>query len=258
MPIATESMGGRILRICMAIGMYSVPMLVSAPIHAEEFTVDLRTPPVDTVDAQANKSTSARFIRLRGGIEEYQIEVPSYATNGSAQTKPKPMPITIEVLRIWPLSLTNNADIDVDLRLKNIGKEPITVPVATGLHEVLSTPGRQRKALRLQFKAELPDGFFTAAREIRGVLPAMFGSSAIPNSLLILQPNDQLLIRTTGELRTAAEIWLGQEKRQVITANLKVSGYIETLSDDELKIVETSAEVLSNNSVQVTLSQGGR
>jgi hypothetical protein len=173
--------------------------------------------------------------------------------SASSVSKREPFPIELTISRIWPLTVVGSEQVEVELRLRNIGKGNLILPASTKYSSVLKASNRDRATMwiglsfvPLALPGEAP----------RNILPDIVGFAAgspdEPGSVVTLSPGESLSIKASGRL---------DEVRKWNTSGLKMLNFTvhavvgkSFLDHKEFMVVKRSEEVHSSNSATMSVS----
>ena len=174
--------------------------------------------------------------------------------------KPVKLPLEITIQDIGPLTPSVTKDeVDVQLLVRNVGKEPITIPASKHYSEIMKSGNEDRRetSLALTFTVESANGVsapngVVSGHPIRETLDVAVGSSSVPGSMLVIGPGQTVLIHARERL------WRTQEWDKLGTG-LFLTTVRATLSerfvyDDRLYLKNFSEDAVSTNAVHLSVS----
>src|SRR5579862_2328879 len=119
--------------------------LVAVRAQTVDYVLDLRNAPRDPPIAQdISPATGDAVVEIQGLMRVGYRE--------SSVTKKAPLALEVRIQKIWPLSVRWNEDVQVDLLVRNAGKEPVAIPASRRDREILSSGRIGRTRLHMLFK----------------------------------------------------------------------------------------------------------
>ncbi len=170
---------------------------------------------------------------------------------GGIGTKRVDLPIEVSIVRIWPLSVTWRDKVEVDITLKNVGRDPIAIPVSKDHDGIYKSGNRAVKTahflLRLTMtEANRPD------TTVDDFLDSTNSSDSIPGSAVLLPPNGTITFRVSRDLPESGNAWRDRATQVKLRAQ---AVYWESYADEsDLVMDNSSRELVSSNFMDMILA----
>ncbi len=158
--------------------------------------------------------------------------------------QPTPLPIEVTVQDLYPVAIEITGRMTAVIRLRNVGQEPIAVPVSRDF-SVLKPGNEDQRILDLSLVFTPPPPlkpFFIAAGSVAG-------SKSAPGSVLTLAPQETVTFRVAVPLTDTRKL----SDAALDTARITVRAQVieSTLLSDEFTIVKLSPVAISRGEVEV-------
>lgn len=190
--------------------------------------------------------------QVRLDLDTLEYHAPSFTGIHSlgAVTTPPLLPIQVTLDRIWPLSVLGTGKLELDLTLRNTGKEPISIPASRryDLTENVGNAGIRHMAVGVRLTPIDKSPKLDPLDLILGVAST---STNVPESMLLLEPNATLAIHASGNLYEAGNSWRDLAPFMNVRAQ---AVYRETYFDADLFQTSSSVPAVSANSQDFTIT----
>ena len=192
---------------------------------------------------------SVDFIDLTK-VEAKYSNVGLIGGKGGVETKKVELPLEVSIVRIWPLSVTWRDKIEVDITVKNLGRDSIAIPISKDHDGIYKNENRGIKTAHFRLRLTLSEANRPDA-SVDDSLDSTHGSASVPGSMLLLPPNGIITFRVARDLSQAGNAW-----RERALVNLRAQAvYWETYIDEtDLIMYNSSREIVSSNSVDITIA----
>jgi len=164
----------------------------------------------------------------------------------------KPVQLSLEVtlLEVWPLTVASLERVDVQLSLRNTGKDAITIPVSRSYSKTMEPGMRGRRVFYVGLMLNRPGD--VSNKGLRYAFEGYVGSTSVPDSLITVAPGETFVVRATGQINEGAFDPPWRDRRIVpVTAKAFVSEHF--VADDRDVMTSQTIDVFSNNSRNFTL-----
>jgi hypothetical protein len=171
----------------------------------------------------------------------------------SAKSIQLPVEITLE--RLWPLSIVGRDHMEVDVKVRNLGKDTLAIPVTQDYEHVYRIGNQGIKSMAIALLLTLADAP-SGTPPVTDYVGFGHGSTSVPASLIFVEPNETVSIRVSAELPEARNAWRNGQRALKIRAQ---AAYSEMYIDGaDLKIWNSSVQAVSANSIEFTLAWPAR
>jgi len=187
---------------------------------AAEYHIDLTQTPAGSSDADGGP----------GGL-------PGVHSSAGGHGQGKPLPVKTSIRNVSPLLVTPADSVDLEVVLRNVGKEVVLIPAAAGLGWRSGNQDQRGMALVLRLTSA------DSAEPVDVVLGSAFGSSSVAGSLISLAPDDVLVIRASCALKGTGA-WQAAGLRSTkarLSVNVTESRYADDRFEAELSLLGRAA-----------------
>jgi hypothetical protein len=188
-----------------------------------------------------------RYLDLTTGTLESPAhnKIPGDNSVGSAGMSQAVLPIAVTVQDIYPAAVEASSRVTMMIQIRNIGKDAIAVPASRDFATALKSGNKEQRTLHVRLKITPPAPFKPFLVDA-GVAA---GSPGVPGSLIMLAPQEFLLIRARAPLSESAK-W---HEAGLDNANIQVTAMVDEsfLDTDEFTIIGHSQPVSSGNPTEL-------
>jgi hypothetical protein len=172
-------------------------------------------------------------------------KIPGDNSVGSAGPHPTVLPITVTVQDIYPAAVEASSLVTIMVQIRNVGKEAIAVPASRDFATALKTGNKEQRTLHVGLRIAPPDPFKPTL--VNAGVAA--GSPSVPGSLIVLAPQEYLLIRIHASLSESAK-W---HEEGLDAASIRVAAVVDEsfLDSDEYIVKGHSQPVASSNAAEL-------
>lgn len=172
-------------------------------------------------------------------------KIPGDNSVGSAGTRQAVLPVAVAVLDIYPVAVEASSRVTIMIQVRNIGNEAIAVPASRDFATALKSGNKEQRALHVRLKIAPPAPFKPFVVDA-GVAA---GSPSVPGSLIMLAPQESVLIRARASLSESAK-W---HEEGLDTATIQVTAVVDEsfLDSEEYTVIGHSQPVPSGNTTEL-------
>jgi hypothetical protein len=171
----------------------------------------------------------------------------------SSFDKREVLPLDVSIRSLRPQSVIGNEIVEVEIVVRNRGGDTVFLPSSRNFVEVYRSGNMGRRNLYIGLVltpiGASADG---AAKELEVGLVGATGSPDVGGSRTQLGPGEVVVIKTFGQLNETFAWRKAGFGTVVATARAHLR--LATISDDQLKIVGSTAVVQSNDAISVSVS----
>jgi hypothetical protein len=156
------------------------------------------------------------------------------------------IPLQVTILNLWPSVLSSEGRINLDVLVRNVGKESILIPASKDYSHVIRAGNLDQRMMSVQLELRHPG---TPTPLTIGI-GASVGSTSIPDSMVRLAPQETMVIRVAENL---SDTWKWHESGlSTDFVSAKVSIHEAFLENDRFFVKTWSERVTSVTAMTFT------
>jgi hypothetical protein len=170
---------------------------------------------------------------------------------------PAPFPVAVTLQEIWPINVSHADKVMVEVLLRNIGQDAISVPASRKFGEVFKSGNRDERALEVSLDLTPTGPVAKGLETVPHPIALTGGSPDVPGSMITLEPGQTLSIQVVQNLGLT---WTWRNASHMIvpvTARAAVQQifFSSDKTSPEIAVRQSlSKRISSNNTIDLTLA----